>query len=68
MVLGSETGIEEHENYCSDDRDYIFIGKVIFGLVFALIGILSIIYFLVWGDLNETLNKIAPVVQSASTK
>lgn len=68
MIIGSETGIEANDCEDLDDEDYQFVGKVIFGLVFALIGVLALFYFLVWGDFNETLNQIAPVVQAASKK
>lgn len=68
MSIGSETGVESGDCADLDDRDYEYIGKVIFSLVLALIGILSLVYFLVWGDFNETLSKITPVVQSASKK
>lgn len=68
MSIGSETGIEENTCVDLDDTDYAFIGKVIFGLAFGLVGLLALFYFLVWGDVDETLKQIAPVAQSASKK
>lgn len=68
MIIGSETGVESNDCHECDDPDYKFIGNVIFGIVFALIGLLTLTYFLVWGDLNETLKQIAPVVEATSKK
>lgn len=69
-MIGSETGIETeyNENLNLDSQDYKSIYLVLVAILVVAIGLFSLVYFLAWGDLNETLEKITPPAVTATEK